>query len=302
LFPAAALLVVASELRNAHWAVAAGLPLALGGALLAARAPVFSAAFTASAVEVAEPPQVIPYESLQGLLAKGRAPEPFKKGPAAYPIHVMHDAGVLCIPAHLDVLSDDVYRALYEQFPTGGSRAVNPLLADYLRQNEEAFGPERVWSYTARRHLGARFRSREATAVWAAVVLSGLAWGVIGLSNQANAWLPVGLVTAFIGGLMLGAVRLDARTLNPRVKNWRQSSLAITPVGLSVVQGNDQGELRWDELRGLRLRTGPGLFSSSEPGPRAGIELVLDGASFIIADVYDRPLPVILERIKQYWR
>lgn len=180
---------------------------------------------------------------------------------------------------------------------------MTPALTEYLRSNKESFGAERVWYYAARGQLGTAFRSRKATAFWLAALLAGATWVVAGFSSdERRPWLVFGFVVIFAAVMMLLVVGLDAGNQRPPVKNWRRSGLVISPVGLAVVQGLEQGEMHWDELRGLRLRTGGRFFSSSAEGPTAGIELVLDGASFVLADVYDRPLPIILERIKHYWR
>jgi hypothetical protein len=302
LLAAVTMLFAAVLSHSINWAVGAILPVLTGIGLLLAREKPFSATFTEQSVEVTEPPQTVRYAAMEGLKAKGRPDDPSKKGPPAYAIQILHADGVLRVPAHLNAPSDDVYRFLLSRFPLGGSREINPLLADYARMHEETFGVERVWTYAARRHLGSRFPSRKATAFWTAALLAGAAWGAVGLTDETLRPWSLGFMAMFISIVMLLAVRSESGARKTQVRNWRQSGLVISPVGLALVQGDEKGEMRWDELRGLRMKTGSEFLTSSDRSPTSGIELILEGASFIVADVYDRPLPIILERIKHYWR
>ena len=80
------------------------------------------------------------------------------------------------------------------------------------------------------------------------------------------------------------------------------SSLVLSPVGLALVQGDLQGELRWEQLRDVQLVSKPRFFQMGQENVRTGIWLRVEGAQIVIADIYDRPLPIIFERIKAYWR
>jgi hypothetical protein len=71
-----------------------------------------------------------------------------------------------------------------------------------------------------------------------------------------------------------------------------------------MVQGDVQGELRWDAVRGVKLQTAARSFSYSRDGYGygTGIWVTVEGAKVFIADIYDRPLLTILDRIHAYWR
>jgi hypothetical protein len=72
------------------------------------------------------------------------------------------------------------------------------------------------------------------------------------------------------------------------IRNWRNASLAISPEGLAMVQGEMKGELRWDEVQSVRANKKPlGGFrlSSATPGP--AIVLKVQGATIHIADIYE---------------
>jgi hypothetical protein len=79
----------------------------------------------------------------------------------------------------------------------------------------------------------------------------------------------------------------------PALRRWRDAGLVISPAGLALVQGNVRGEMRWAELKDLRYKTRTSA---------AGIVLKFEGAEVGIINIYDRPLYLIYERIREYWR
>lgn len=292
--------------HNLHWALGSIPLLLISFCLWWFRPRGFVAHFTDDTLEVMEPRLSIPYDKLQGLQAKGRPADPAQKGPRSYPMQVFHEDGALMIPGGLNVHSDAVYYFLLERFPPGGSRAVNPALEKYLRQQEETFGPERVWAYRARRTLGRSFVSRRGLAVSLAVVAAGVLWAVIGgvLGKGNEGWIAMGCVVALLAGLVALLFWLDAwqKGGQNRLKSWREASLVISPVGLALIQGDVQGQMRWDELRGVSLRGKPKNFRLHRDDNLTGIILRFEGAQLPIVDIYDRPLAVIYQRIRDYWQ
>ncbi len=280
------------------------LAAALGAALLATRPRGWSAEFTPNGLETAEPPQSVAYEQIEGITT-GRKPKdptlPARR--RSYAITVVHGAGVLRIPARLNVASEDVYRFLLDRIPATGSRDVNPALADYLRRQVETFGEERVWSYRARsrRKWG---RSGRRTAVAVAVLLTGVVWMLAAFRGEAFVvWTGVG-VWLVLGAVLYGMSGLGREhSRRPGGRKGREASLVISPPGLALIQGKLTGELRWDEVRAVRYRPQRrNLEINVVAASEVGIVLTLEGATIAIADVYDRPLPVIYERVRQYWR
>jgi hypothetical protein len=59
-----------------------------------------------------------------------------------------------------------------------------------------------------------------------------------------------------------------------------------------------QGQLRWSDVKGVRLRRSS--FISSTIGPR--IEVRVDGGKLEILDVYSTPLTHIYDQIQHYWQ
>ena len=72
---------------------------------------------------------------------------------------------------------------------------------------------------------------------------------------------------------------------------------------VGIVQGDMKGELRWDELRDIRYSGRPSFFTgfAVSYADLQGIKLKVAGATIVIADVYDRPLSLIHERLLGYW-
>jgi hypothetical protein len=103
----------------------------------------------------------------------------------------------------------------------------------------------------------------------------------------------------FIGGFLSLVLWLAGR--QPRraagAGKRRRSGLVIAPDGLALLQGDLSGEMRWEELRDVKLaeRAGP---NSTAPG----IVLQVKGAAITITDVYDRPVALIHQQICHYWR
>jgi hypothetical protein len=305
---AVALMVLALVVQNIHPAVGAVLPLCITSALLWNRTPPFAGVFTEEALEVSYPgTATIPYDSLQGLWGKGRSSDPTKPGRRSFAISIAHADGTLEIPARLNVPSDDVYLFLYERFPPEGARGVSPLLQEYLEEQEKAFGPERVFCYRARAHMGRTSTYRRARAVSLAFVAAGVLWCVMPAflpKGQGIGWLVAGITVVIFGLLFFVAFLAESRRSvgGGRIKNWRKSSLVISPVGLALVQGDVKGEMRWDELRDLKMRSVHKSFEFHSTDFFPGITLVFEGATVTIADIYDQPQRIIFERIRAYWK
>ena len=89
-----------------------------------------------------------------------------------------------------------------------------------------------------------------------------------------------------------------------RIKDWRASSLVLTPVGLAMIQGDLTGELTWDQIRSVKLRLKPRRFQiiGDTTMGLQGIILNVEAAVILIADLYDRPIESIHERILGYWK
>jgi hypothetical protein len=180
------------------------------------------------------------------------------------------------------------------------------MLRDNLRRQAEHYGEEEVHAFRARPGRARDLDSRWAKPVSLAILLTGLVWVAVGgllsagRSRDRAGWIAGGALVAFLGGLFWFLAWLrDRRVARPR--HWEQAGLVIGPGGLALVQDDLKGELRWDEVRKLRLHEKPGGFQFSEGASLAGIHVTVEGATIVIRDVYDQPLYAIHECIRRWW-
>lgn len=288
---------------NVHWAIGSLFPWLMAALLWRNRERSLTARFRETALEVEEPPLVVRYADLQGLLAPRRPDNPFKAGPRSYLIQVIHSGGVLRIPPRLNVPSDEVFSFLYRQFSASGSRDVPPTLADFLRHRERTFGPDQVWTYKARAHLGLFKGLRWFRAFFLSLLLAAAVWIVCGIVLQVEGWVGAGIFGMIFGGIFSLLLWLDGMRNYSGIRHWRKSGLVVAPDGLALAQGDLVGELRWDEVHEVKLGKITASFQMAPSSqPLRGIILKVEGAIIVISDVYDRPLSLIYQHIRHYWQ
>ncbi|HEV3439228.1 MAG TPA: hypothetical protein VG122_17810, partial [Gemmata sp.] len=176
-------------------------------------------------------------------------------------------------------------------------------LRTFVSQQVDLFGPEKVFVFHARpfpplnsyhRHIG---YSR-------AVIATGLVWvvcaGLFEVINSGDAeWFAAGFTFIFLGlSCQFGFSRASG---SGRPSNWQESCLVVSPGGIALVQGPLQGRMRWDELRAIELPARPRFGLASHGAVNRGVGLLVEGAYFIIADFYNRPLAQIYSRLRAYW-
>jgi hypothetical protein len=277
----------------------------------------FQAFFSKTALEVSDPPIQVPYEEMQALIAGRRPANPYKAGPASYPITIVHSNGVVRIPADLNAPSDEVYAFLYNRFQSNGTPPVDPQLTRYLAHQQKLFGAERVWSYRARKYLGRRARSRGWQVLFLSLFLGALGWigfGAMGPSmgwidkvDQAS-WFGVGFSVGIVGLVATALTILSGtfflfsspagRTLEMPAK-LRAAGLVVSPEGIALAQADLTGQMRWNEVRDLKFVRRAARVIGGLGGH--GIILHVAGAAIIVADIYDRPLPLIHQLMLHYW-
>lgn len=304
----AVLLAVAAVQGNVHYALGAVLPLALAFGAWITRPPGFRAEFGEQGLLVGASPIEIPYHSIESVTVGEASCDPYGGKIRRGPLTVIHYCGVLEIPARLNVPVVDVYRELLRRVPGSGSREVHPKLAEHLHEQEEKFGAERVWTYCARSHPGRRRSMPRGQIGSLMVMLTGFAWVFASFfvepppKSSVSPWLAIGILVAVMGAfamLLFELCRYPAR----KARRLRHSSLIVGPIGIAMVQGDMTGQMRWDELRNVQLGTPRRSFQLSGTSSKtSGILLQVEGARIEIADVYDRPLPVIYEIIRRYWK
>jgi hypothetical protein len=140
------------------------------------------------------------------------------------------------------------------------------------------------------------------------LVAAGIVWIALasilpsGKIDPPEPWIVNGIVLVIVGFVVWLCLFFGQRHPNSGIRKRDQASVVIGPSGLAMTQGNTKGRMRWEELRDVHLSTGTQSFRfGGDLGP-AGIRLVVEGAQIVVADIYDRPLPLIYGRIRRYWQ
>jgi hypothetical protein len=294
---------------NPHWMLLSLLPAALGFGLFYFRPQAFEATLGPNAIEVIDPPQQIPYTDIESLSLDGRQFDLDSPTIKPGPILIVHRRGVLEIPPPQNVSAEAVYRHLVERVGQYASREVNYELQEHLQQQLADFGPDRVWTFSARSELGQRSTRRRGRWCCALLCATGVAWiiaaSVLDLGHPRGphpGWLGGGVTLAIVAGLIWLALHASQRAAVAKVPNWQAASIVVSPKGIAMIQGKMRGHLRWDELREIRLGARRGGFQWTSNSAHSGVQLVIEGATITIVDIYDQPLAHISGVMRRLWR
>src|SRR5262249_26506639 len=223
---------------------------------------------------IEEPPLYLPYTEIECVRIQGNL------GRARAPIYVWYAAGLVRIPARVNVHSGDLYEFLAEKLPVSGSRELPPVLARFCADQAGLYGADRVYTYRARQYRDT-YPARAAMAIFGAIALVGLCWCLGGLlvvfllhDKAGGVWVILSLFATVMGSAVTVGMWRQAR--EPRIRQWQKSGLVISPGGLAMIQGDMTGQLRWDELRDIRFRPKRGFFGPHSPH-LFGIQLVVAG-------------------------
>ena len=304
----AILLLTAGVLQgNPHLCLAAAPFVALSLGLILFRPPHIAGRLDEAALVLTNPQITIPYSAIESITLAGK-PQDAEGKLKSGPIGLFHCAGALAIPPQLNRPVEDVYRDLLAKTETSGSREVPVRLQEFYAKEVEAFGEGRVWSFRARRQLFDAPANRRRKACFAFLLIAGIVWVVASVMlhqpgrDDYIGWGIGGGWLIVVG--LLGAVVSSSqnRRLAKQLPRWQDSGIVIAPSGIGMVQGDVQGQLRWDELREVRMGRPPRSFGLEvSAGLTGGLELIVAGASVRVCDIYDRPLPVIAKFIRQCW-
>ncbi|HVU87886.1 MAG TPA: hypothetical protein VHD36_11235 [Pirellulales bacterium] len=275
-------------LGNRHWAVAAAAPILLGLALLWARGKPLHVRVTETGLETGGPLDVIPYESLEMLSFAGGDPLSPKST-----LYVYHQRGILALPADLSVDRGELQAFLAHCLATFKRPRVPANLAGYLADQQAKFGGQHVWTYGGRNIIRSP-RKNLARTVLGTLALTGLVWIVAGaVMGGHETWIGAGIICGLLFGLLFLATL--ARPAPPlRIKNWRDACLVISPLGIALSQGDTHGQMRWSELRDMKL--------IQPRGTPVLLRLNVAGAQILLPDIYDAPLATIHQQMRDYWR
>jgi hypothetical protein len=269
--------------REVHWAVFGILPATIAAALIATQPPEFHAELTDKGLILGLSQHVVAYHEITRIWLATRGSQA---------VYVMHQQGSLRIPGNSVASAKQIHDFLASMRPPQPFPVVHGAIGPYLTSQVQAFGSDKIWAHSARTP---RFEieGERGKAVMFALLATFVAWIVAAIALESPGW---GGAAMFLGlGMLIGLlVRGSFSSVGRGVKNWQESSLIIGPAGLALAQGDLKGELRWKEVREVKLRTRGG------PSQRR-VELRVDGAQINIMDFYESSIGEIHRQIQHYW-
>lgn len=286
--------------------LAGGMPLSLSLVLLLARAPGICLELSDTAVVNLETGEEVPYSSIQAVTVGSRSPRPGDRiGSGA--ILVVHERGEFEIPSS-PAGFEDLYARLIQHFSSSGSSRVSGTLESYLQRQQEKFDTDLVWTFCASVSSRRTIPRRAARAVLGWFLCMGITFLLLGtlggdLFKDSRPLIGIGAMLILVSLPLMLLVWVSGRSSRQPFKGWENSSIVIGPAGIGLHQGDLKGELSWEEITSVQLGKGSQSFQlTSSRNAMRGLRLDVTGASFIVADIYDRPLWVLEDVIHRYWR
>jgi len=291
------LLLLALMTMQPGFAFAAAWPVCYVFVTLLRRGPTQDLVFQQDRVVFDFSGREVPYASIQGLTINGEiepAPAAFTK---AGKLDLVASDGFVFTGASTD--AGKVYEFLIEQIPIGRTRKLSARMTKHLDEQLATFDHDLVHSFAARAVIGnphSNVLRAALTMLLAAVVLVPLALAYPTTAGVVSfTYFTFGCIFSLIG-----FSDRSVRTRPPGMTTWMASSLIVSPMGIAVEQGDLIGKMRWDEIVKLQCGAPMRSFQLSR-GPKQSINITIKGASFMIHDLYDRPLAVIGDLMLDFW-
>jgi hypothetical protein len=301
--PLACILVVASySMGMVGLRVFAILPAAMAVMSALSIRAAFKAEITKDALEVETGP-IILFQQIQGLCIGGVCRNPTEILPAKS-IQVFHAEGILEIPSKLNINHSELYRFLYSQLPTTGADHVHRDLRKHLDEQRDVFDQDQIFTFCARRSLATGIQGRYAAGQFFAILVTAIAWAIMAQSREvSDNFTAVAIALGIFGFAGMLISLLSSRGEAKGLKDWRESSLIISPKGIALSQGDIKGILAWEELQSVDLGPGYKGKAMSMWNPiSSGLTLKVAGAAIVVHDVYDCPIPIIRDHMLKYWQ
>jgi hypothetical protein len=256
--------------------------------------------FMEDGIELTRPAERLAYDQIVEIYT----PDQTGRRRGNFAIHLLHADGTLTIPPQVEADPQDLLDFLETQ-PLGVREIsqVNPSLRDFIKQQVTVHGNEAVYVYHARRRIqrGPVYNS----ALWCSLtfVVLGIGVGALGILGNAPTGIGVAVGITLLGVLLCVFVVTHYGGARPPIKRWQEATLVIGPDGLALMQGTLTGELRWRELKSVKMGKGQAAHTAGGrgAGPVPGIVLQVPGATILIADIYHWPLSHAMEQIRRHW-
>lgn len=267
------------------------------------RTRAFYAEFSDDGIALRDSEQVISYESISYVDFAAKCDEngDYRSKPA--PITVVHDGGELTIPANIDQPSIGVFEFLSERFVPRADFPLDPALEDFRNEQQEVFGPEKVFAFCARRQAKRSRKGKRTTAIVAAgLALGALGWGAAAELLMEDGWFGGAITLGICAILAFLISRISRRSAAAGVRNWDLAGVVVSPVGVAMIQGHLKGQMKWDEINGVKLGNAAKNFEYRSSRSTPGIVLKFDGGALTIVDIYNQPLPYVFSVVQNYWQ
>ena len=265
---------------NPHWFIASVPAIALACGLFLFRPPQIIGRLEETALVLTVPGITIPYDSIESVTLAGRPQEAegkLRRGS----IVLIHPAGILTIPARLNLPVEDLYRELLQRTAGSGSRDVHGDLQSHAAKEIEIFGEDHVWTFRRRTgHVGCAGNRRQ----FACFLLLGIAavfWCVAPFlffnaakSSEGMAWLGFGMILAMSSVIGMLTTVKSSRLVKKLVPRWEESSLVISPSGIALIQGDLRGQMRVGRTEGRTIGLQRIGFHLGEPNALARFDAV----------------------------
>jgi hypothetical protein len=282
--------------KNPHLGVFAVLPIALAIALWRVASRRLVALVHEDRLELLEPRGTVYYDELRSVTLAN-------SGSRNAMLLIATEENALEIPttANVPLAEIEQYLAPFVRVPPRSEP--HPDMAEYVRQQRETFGADRVAVYTAggvARPSMAAAKSRRGPAVCVALMLSGVLWCLAPIfvkGDDAIGWLGGGFMLAVFGFLFWLLFRQGGQTSRKVARKLADSCLVISPLGVAMIQGDVRGKLRWDEIRDVRHKGhNAGLQVNAA---NVGLFLIIEGSMVHIQNIYNAPLAEIEAKLRQ---
>ncbi len=291
---------------NYHFLMAAVMPLVTGITKWRGRAADVVVTLEENGIVLFGTQHKLHYEEIQAVLIGNELLEAGASTVAPGPITVVHDQGRFFLPAQMNVSSVELGRFFVSRVPDRPQKEVPSSLASYAEEQLAKFGPEKVACIHQRAVAHQAYKKSGWSTIGKGLLISGICWFVLSIVLLTNelvpeaftAWTGLGAVSILLGFLfwLLGY----SRTKNSQhdLSKHGPACVIIGPAGLGLAQGDLQGKLRWDEIKGIKNSPAKSFGGSGTPA----LHLSFSGGELILLDIYDRSLLDVASLISENTR
>lgn len=245
------------------------------------------------------------FNEIQGVTLRGACPKPEKAKKKGW-LSINHARGTLFLPPNVIPAVHLLYQSILDKVSIPSGAPESQKLKKYYEQQLETFGPEKVFAFNPRFDVDHRGNNNAWVAFWMILFGIGVAWITRGVIDEKSKPMIVsGIFVVFVStiGMIVPVVnKSQIKKMPLGVVNWREAGLVVGPMGIAMVQGNDSGILKWEEVKGVALGRAFVLAGGNRNPFRRTLFVQVKGADVCVVDIYNYPLAKIYQLIQSYWK